>query len=106
FHLRGDRRQRVDHVADVLEAFAPRSEPLGMDARARQRLDQLVLRHSVVEGEPWRPLALRAAVLAALALRAEHPAAPWPGGEARVELAGSALEVAHDEADLEGREPF
>jgi hypothetical protein len=44
-----------------------------------------------------------ATVLAALALRPEDPAAPWPGGKPPIELAGCTFEVSDDERDLKGR---
>jgi hypothetical protein len=85
----------------VVEALAAFGKPVGVHARPLERLDQLVLRAAGVQREPERPLGRGAAVLTALALRAEDPGAPRSRGEPGVELADRALEVADDEGDLE-----
>ena len=44
FHLGRRPLERADDVADVVEALAAFFEPVGVDARAVERFDQLVLR--------------------------------------------------------------
>ena len=83
FHLRRRLRERWDDVADVMEALATFVEPVGVDTRAVERLDQLILGGAVVEGEAERPFGRMPAVLASLTLWSENPSAPWPGGSAR-----------------------
>ena len=89
----------------MVKALAALAEPVGVDARAVQWLDELVSRAAIVQGESKCPLGRMAAVLAALTLRSEGPSAPWSGGEPRNELVGRALEIADDERDLERATP-
>jgi hypothetical protein len=76
FHLRSRLGGGPDDVADVVETFAAFVQPVGVDARASQWLDQFVLGAAVVRGEAQCPLSGMATVLTALALRSEDPAAP------------------------------
>jgi len=66
-----------------------------------QRLDQLVLRAAGVEHEPQRPVGRFPTVFATFSMRTEHPRSPRPGREPCVTFANSALEIPHDERDLE-----
>lgn len=102
-HVRGDRRERVDDVCHVMEAFASFSEPISMDARTGQRFDQLVLRGAVVERQLQCPFGGHPAIFATFALRSEDPATPRPGRKSGVKLARGQLEIAYDERDLERR---
>jgi hypothetical protein len=106
FHLLRDCIERLDHVRNVVEALASFGQPVRVDARTVERLDQLVLRAAVVQRQSQRPLGRLPAVLATFSLGAEHPPTPRPGREPRVELAHGALELAHDEGDLKRRESF
>jgi hypothetical protein len=93
-------------IADVVEAFAPLFEPVGVDALTVERFDQLILGAAAVERESERPFGWPAAVLAALSLRAEDPAARRSGCEPRVDLTRGERDVPDDERDLERRESF
>src|SRR5215831_5399183 len=95
----------MDDVTDVVESLAPLLQPVGMDARAVQRLNDLELRTLAVQDQAERPRSRSAPVLAALPLRTEDPAAPWPGHQEPVELTAEEVEVANDERELEWRHP-
>jgi hypothetical protein len=78
FHLRSRPGKRRNDLAEVMETFAAFVQPVGVDARAFQRLNQFELGAAVVQGEAQCPLGGMATVLAALALRSEDPPTPRP----------------------------
>jgi hypothetical protein len=104
-HLGGGALERLNHVADVVESLSVAGQPVGMDAGAGDRLDQLVLRAARGERQPQRPIGRPAAVLAALTVRAEQTFPPRPGRKRGVEAPSRALEVTHHERDLKRRAP-
>ena len=65
-HLHRDLSNRADGIANVVEPFPSLLKPVGTDARAVKRLDQLVLRAALVEHEPQRPFGRSPAILAPL----------------------------------------
>ena len=105
FHLCGCPVERPDDVRDVVEPLAALLQPVGMDARTVERLDELELRTSAVQRQAERPVCRSAPVLVTLPLRTEDPPTPRPRLQQPVELTHTEVEVAHDEPELERRQP-
>src|SRR5262245_56119284 len=105
-HLAEPFFKRVDVDRDVVQPFAVLLEPLVVDARPADRLDQLQLRVPPAEPNPHHVLAALAAVAEVRhRVRAVGPATPRAEAEGRQVLLHRRVQVAHDDPDLSDRPP-
>ena len=105
-HLSEAALQGVDVDRYVVQALAVLLEPLVVDARPAERLDQLQLRVRAAERDTHHILAALTAVAEVRhRVRPVGPAAPRAEAEGRDVVLHRRVEVAHEDPDLAHRPP-